>query len=87
MLHYFPERTNFFLKQERRRDLKEKSTAKKVKSSEQQNDKEQNKWRERLSSTENGEDRPKRKEKKASKAKSYSRSRSRERQVLLMFLV
>ncbi|XP_053525849.1 arginine/serine-rich coiled-coil protein 2 isoform X2 [Artibeus jamaicensis] len=72
-------RTNFFLKQARRHESKDK-TAKKHKS-EEHNDKEHSsdKGRERLNSSENGEDRHKRKERRSSRGRSHSRSRSRER--------
>uniref|UniRef100_A0A8D0PEV9 Arginine/serine-rich coiled-coil protein 2 n=2 Tax=Sus scrofa TaxID=9823 RepID=A0A8D0PEV9_PIG len=79
LLHYFPERTNFFLKQARRHESKDKSSKKHK--SEEHNDKEHSsdKGRERLNSSENGEDRHKRKERKSSRGRSHSRSRSRER--------
>ncbi|XP_034646619.1 arginine/serine-rich coiled-coil protein 2 isoform X3 [Trachemys scripta elegans] len=72
-------RTNFFLKQARRHESKEKSSKKHK--SDDHNDKEQSsdKGRESLTSSENGEDRHKRKERKSSRGKSHSRSRSRER--------
>ncbi|EHB01462.1 Arginine/serine-rich coiled-coil protein 2 [Heterocephalus glaber] len=72
-------RTNFFLKQARRHESKDKSSKKHK--SEEHNDKEHSsdKGRERLNSSENGEDRHKRKERKLSRGRSHSRSRSRER--------
>ncbi|DAA20638.1 arginine/serine-rich coiled-coil protein 2 isoform X5 [Bos indicus] len=72
-------RTNFFLKQARRHESKDKSSKKHK--SEEHNDKEHSsdKGRERLNSSENGEDRHKRKERKSSRGRSHSRSRSRER--------
>ncbi|XP_065595300.1 arginine/serine-rich coiled-coil protein 2 isoform X3 [Cyrtonyx montezumae] len=72
-------RTNFFLKQARRHESKEKSSKKHK--SEDHNDKEHSsdKGRETLNSSENGEDRHKRKERKSSRGRSHSRSRSRER--------
>ncbi|XP_010718463.1 arginine/serine-rich coiled-coil protein 2 isoform X8 [Meleagris gallopavo] len=72
-------RTNFFLKQARRHESKEKSSKKHK--SEDHNDKEHSsdKGRESLNSSENGEDRHKRKERKSSRGRSHSRSRSRER--------
>lgn len=75
MLHYFPERTNFFLKQARRHESKDKSSKKHK--SEEHNDKEHSsdKGRERLNSSENGEDRHKRKERKSSRGRSHSRSK------------
>ncbi|MBN3289956.1 RSRC2 protein, partial [Polypterus senegalus] len=65
-------------KEARRKDLEEKAC--KSHKSEDQNDREQSidKGRERLHS-ENGEDRPRRKEKKSSRGRSFSRSRSRSR--------
>ncbi|XP_068019528.1 arginine/serine-rich coiled-coil protein 2 isoform X3 [Melanerpes formicivorus] len=72
-------RTNFFLKQARRHESKEKSSKKHK--SEDHNDKEHSsdKGRDSLNSSENGEDRHKRKERKSSRGRSHSRSRSRER--------
>ncbi|XP_044296419.1 arginine/serine-rich coiled-coil protein 2 isoform X2 [Varanus komodoensis] len=72
-------RTNFFLKQARRHGSKEKSSKKHK--SEDHNDKEHSsdKGRESLSTSENGEDRHKRKERKSSRGRSHSRSKSRER--------
>ncbi|XP_040843007.1 arginine/serine-rich coiled-coil protein 2 isoform X2 [Ochotona curzoniae] len=72
-------RTNFFLKQGRRQESKEKSS--KRHKSEEHMDKEHSseKGRERLNSSENGEDRHRRKERKPSRGRSHSRSRSRER--------
>ncbi|XP_053557741.1 arginine/serine-rich coiled-coil protein 2 isoform X2 [Bombina bombina] len=64
-------------KEGRRHELKEKSS-KKHRSDE--NDKDYtDKMRERLSSSENGDERHRRKERKSSKGRSHSRSRSRER--------
>ncbi|XP_008632276.1 PREDICTED: arginine/serine-rich coiled-coil protein 2 isoform X2 [Corvus brachyrhynchos] len=72
-------RTNFFLKQARRHESKEKSSKKHK--SEDHNDKEHSsdKGRDSLNSSENGEERHKRKERKSSRGRSHSRSRSRER--------
>ncbi|XP_038618786.1 arginine/serine-rich coiled-coil protein 2 isoform X2 [Tachyglossus aculeatus] len=72
-------RTNFFLKQARRHESKDKSSKKHK--AEDHNDKEHSsdKGRERLNSSENGEERHKRKERKSSRGRSHSRSRSRER--------
>ncbi|XP_015499315.1 arginine/serine-rich coiled-coil protein 2 isoform X9 [Parus major] len=72
-------RTNFFLKQARRHESKEKSSKKHK--SEDHNDKEHSsdKGRESLNSSENGEERHKRKDRKSSRGRSHSRSRSRER--------
>ncbi|XP_026575138.1 arginine/serine-rich coiled-coil protein 2 isoform X3 [Pseudonaja textilis] len=72
-------RTNFFLKQARRHGSKEKSSKKHR--AEEHNDKDHfsDKGRESLNSSENGEDRHKRKERKPSRGRSHSRSRSRER--------
>ncbi|KAM4050339.1 arginine/serine-rich coiled-coil protein 2 isoform 2-T2 [Anomaloglossus baeobatrachus] len=70
-------RTNFLLKQGRRYESKDKSS-KKHRSDDF--DKEHtDKVRERLSSSENGEERHRRKEKKSSRGRSHSRSRSRDR--------
>ncbi|XP_053815873.1 arginine/serine-rich coiled-coil protein 2 isoform X2 [Vidua chalybeata] len=72
-------RTNFFLKQARRHESKEKSSKKHK--SEDHNDKEHSsdKGRDSLNSSENGEERHKRKDRKSSRGRSHSRSRSRER--------
>ncbi|XP_073532337.1 arginine/serine-rich coiled-coil protein 2 isoform X2 [Phyllobates terribilis] len=70
-------RTNFLLKQARRHESKDKSS-KKHKSDDF--DKEHiDKVRERLNSSENGEERHRRKEKRSSRGRSHSRSRSRDR--------
>ncbi|KAB0400270.1 hypothetical protein E2I00_018280, partial [Balaenoptera physalus] len=63
-------RTNFFLKQARRHESKDKSSKKHK--SEEHNDKEHSsdKGRERLNSSENGEDRHKRKERKSSRGRN-----------------
>ncbi|XP_053328265.1 arginine/serine-rich coiled-coil protein 2 isoform X3 [Spea bombifrons] len=71
-------RTNFFLKQGRRHESRDKSS-KKHRSDDHIDKEHSEKMRERLSSSENGEERHRRKEKKSSKGRSYSRSRSRER--------
>ncbi|XP_040203267.1 arginine/serine-rich coiled-coil protein 2 isoform X2 [Rana temporaria] len=70
-------RTNFFLKQGRRHGSKDKSS-KKHRSDDIDKDHSE-KVRERLNSSENGEERHRRKDRKTSRGRSYSRSRSRER--------
>uniref|UniRef100_A0A8C5LRI3 Arginine/serine-rich coiled-coil protein 2 n=1 Tax=Leptobrachium leishanense TaxID=445787 RepID=A0A8C5LRI3_9ANUR len=78
MIKYIVQKTNFFLKQARRHESKDKSYKKHR--SDDVFDKEQtDKMRERLGSSENGEERHRRKERKSSRGKSHSRSRSRER--------
>ncbi|XP_056391319.1 arginine/serine-rich coiled-coil protein 2 isoform X2 [Hyla sarda] len=70
-------RTNFLLKQGRRYESKDKSS-KKYRSDDF--DKEHSdRARERLNSSENGEERHRRKEKRSSRGRSHSRSRSRDR--------
>ncbi|XP_075690235.1 arginine/serine-rich coiled-coil protein 2 isoform X2 [Rhinoderma darwinii] len=70
-------RTKFLLKQARRYESKDKSS-KKYRSDDL--DKEHSeKGRERLNSSENGEEKHRRKEKKSSRGRSHSRSRSRDR--------
>ncbi|XP_018095282.1 uncharacterized protein LOC735007 isoform X4 [Xenopus laevis] len=71
-------RTNFFLKQARRHEVKEKSS-KKHRSDDSINRDHSDKTRERLNPSDNGDERHRRKEKRSSRGKSYSRSRSRER--------
>ncbi|KPP58798.1 arginine/serine-rich coiled-coil protein 2-like, partial [Scleropages formosus] len=71
-----PERTNFFLKQARRKDSEKPSKSSKA---EEPHEREQaEKGRERLLA-ENGEDRHRRKDAKPSRGRGHSRSRSRER--------
>ncbi|KAM5191905.1 arginine/serine-rich coiled-coil protein 2 isoform 4-T4 [Mantella aurantiaca] len=70
-------RTNFFLKQGRRHGSKEKSSKKHR--SDDIDREHSDRVRERLNSTENGEERHRRKDRRPSRGKSYSRSRSRER--------
>ncbi|XP_058014225.1 arginine/serine-rich coiled-coil protein 2 isoform X3 [Ahaetulla prasina] len=72
-------RTNFFLKQARRHGSKERSSKKHRPEEHNDKDHPSDKGRESLNSSENGEDRHKRKERKASRGRSHSRSRSRER--------
>ncbi|PIO37978.1 hypothetical protein AB205_0049200 [Aquarana catesbeiana] len=69
-------RTNFFLKQGRRHGSKEKSS-KKHRSDDIIDKDHSDKVRERLNSSENGEERHRRKDRKPSRGRSYSRSRSR----------
>ncbi|XP_012816076.1 arginine/serine-rich coiled-coil protein 2 isoform X3 [Xenopus tropicalis] len=71
-------RTNFFLKQARRHEVKEKSS-KKHRPDDSIDRDHSDKVRERLNSSENGEERHRRKEKRSSRGRSYSKSRSRER--------
>ncbi|KAG9487685.1 arginine/serine-rich coiled-coil protein 2 isoform X3 [Eleutherodactylus coqui] len=70
-------RTNFLLKQGRRYESKEKSSKKHR--SDDLDKEHSDKVRERLNSSENGEERHRRKEKRSSRGRSHSRSRSRDR--------
>ncbi|MEE6504043.1 hypothetical protein FKM82_005051 [Ascaphus truei] len=73
LLHYFPERTNFFLIQAKKHESKKHRP-------DDHSDKDySDKMRERLNSAENGEERHRRKERKSSGGRSHSRSHSRER--------
>lgn len=78
MLHYFPERDNFFLKQARKRDSQKPS-----KSNRRTDEYED---AERLSA-EHGEERSRRKDGRSSKGQSLSRSHSRERFVYKVLTV
>ncbi|XP_068100275.1 arginine/serine-rich coiled-coil protein 2 isoform X3 [Hyperolius riggenbachi] len=71
-------RTNFFLKQVRRHGSKEKSS-KKYRMDDAMDRDHSDRVRERLNSSENGEEKHRRKDRRPSRGKSHSRSRSRDR--------